>query len=83
VKAIRAAKLADDKDPQADEALGVILDVMRRPSRYALARLAAARELLDRRRGRPMQGIKLSGKLTLAQLLAGDDEDNPTDGGSD
>jgi hypothetical protein len=56
---------------------------MRRPSRYALARLAAARELLDRRRGRPMQGIKLSGKLTLAQLLAGDDEDNPTDGGSD
>lgn len=69
VRAIQAAAVVDELDPQGQEAIGVILEVMRKPTRHAMSRLGAARELLDRRRGKPAQQVQVSGHLSLVDLV--------------
>jgi len=70
-QAIEAAKHADLSDPEAQEAMGVILEVMRaeRPGRHAMARLKAATTRLAYARGLPVQPVKHSGSVSLLDLL--------------
>jgi len=81
VAAIRAARRADADDPTADEALGIVLAVMRgRYRRHAMARLSAARELLDRRRGRPAQAVQIEGELVhRVEIVRHDQADQHAD----
>lgn len=76
VGAIHAANLAEEHDPLAQEAVGVLLAIMRGQVRFgAMSRLGAARDLLDRRRGKAVQPEKHDGEVVHRVVIerAGDE----------
>lgn len=72
-------KLAPDAKELAKahtaEAIKTLLTIMRNKRTPAAARVAAANAILDRGHGKPTQEHQHSGKLTLEQIVAGEEPD--------
>lgn len=66
VAAILAARRSHAEDPNAAEAEGFILQIMRGTIRTnTVTRLGAARDVLDRRIGKPTQVVEHQGDVTI------------------
>ena len=84
VKAIKCFRKAAEHDAAADEAMGVVLAVMRGDvgyrGRHIGEKLRAAIYVREDRVGKPVQRVKVSGTLSLVDMVAESFKPTPDDG---
>lgn len=78
--AIEEGRTMEEFDPQAFEAVGVILQIMRGKlrGRHITVRLAAARSVLEQFRGLPKRQLEVEVGTTYADLIERSIDANPT-----